>query len=356
MDAQRSAGFGLGLALLSAVTFATSGTFARSLIEAGWSAEAAVATRVGVAALVLAVPAALSLRGKWHVLRRNLRMIGVFGLLAVATAQACFFNAVQYLPVGVALLLEYLGIILVVVWMWLAHGQRPRRLTIAGSVAAILGLVLVLDLTSGARIDPVGVLWGLGAGVGLAAYFVLSARGDAELPPVALASGGMAVGAVALVALGLTGAMPLHATFGSVDFAGHRTSWLVPIVGLSLVAAVISYVAGIAAARALGARLASFVGLTEVMFAVLIAWLVLDELPTAVQLGGGALIVAGVALVRLDELRPSPPASPALPATSPAPAPPAASPALPAAPAPPAAPALPALPALPVDQGQRVVL
>jgi drug/metabolite transporter (DMT)-like permease len=303
MRPQRSAGVGLMLALVSAATFGTSGSFARSLIEAGWSAEAAVAARVGIAALLLAVPTVLALRGRWHVLRRNLRLIGLFGLLAVAGAQVGFFNAVRYLPIGVALLLEYLGIILVVVWMWLVHGQRPRRLTVAGSVAALLGLVLVLDLTGGGRIDPVGVLFGLGAGVGLATYFVLSSRVDPELPSVAVASSGMAVGGLVLLTLGAVGALPLHATFGAVDFAGFRTSWLVPIVGLSLVAAAISYIAGIGAARILGARLASFVGLTEVIFAVLIAWLVLGELPTAVQLLGGALIVAGVALVRVDEMR-----------------------------------------------------
>ena len=96
-------------------------------------------------------------------------------------------------------------------------------------------------------------------------------------------------------------------------------SWLVPIAGLSLIAAVVAYLTGIAGARLLGARLSSFVGLTEVMFAVLIAWLVLGELPTGVQLVGGALIVAGVTLVRVDELRATPgperagqPAEPAL--------------------------------------------
>ncbi|MGX4658233.1 EamA family transporter [Micromonospora sp. SCSIO 07396] len=297
------AGTGLALALLSAVTFATSGIFARSLIGAGWSAEAVVVARVGLAALVLAVPAVLALRGRAGVLRRNLGPVTVFGLLGVATAQACFFNAVRYLPVGVALLLEYLGIILVVGWLWLVHGQRPRRLTLAGSLAALVGLVLVLDLTGTGRLDPVGVLWGLGAAVGLAGYFVLAARVDADLPSVTMASGGMAVGAAVLALLGLVGVLPLRATFGAVDFAGQRTSWLVPIVGLSLVAAVVAYLTGIAATRLLGARLSSFVGLTEVLFAVLIAWLVLGELPVPVQLAGGALIVAGVALVRLDELR-----------------------------------------------------
>ncbi|PZG18000.1 EamA family transporter [Micromonospora craterilacus] len=306
-----AAGAGLALALLSAVTFATSGTFARSLIAAGWSAEAVVMARVGIAALVLALPAVLVLRGRWPVLRRNLASIGVFGLLGVALAQVCFFNAVRYLPVGVALLLEYLGIILVVGWTWLVQGQRPRRLTVAGSVAALAGLVFVLDLTGAGRLDPIGVLWGLGAAVGLAGYFVLAGRVDSALPSVVMASGGMAVGAVALLLLGLVGALPLRATFGAVQFAGQHTSWLVPIAGLALVAAVVAYLAGIAAARILGARMASFVGLTEVMFAVLIAWLVLGELPTVVQLLGGALIVAGVALVRLDELRaPAEPAQP----------------------------------------------
>jgi drug/metabolite transporter (DMT)-like permease len=66
---------------------------------------------------------------------------------------------------------------------------------------------------------------------------------------------------------------------------------------------VIAYVAGIAAARALGASLASFVGLTEVVFAVLVAWLLLGELPTSMQLAGGALIVAGVVLVHTDDAR-----------------------------------------------------
>jgi drug/metabolite transporter (DMT)-like permease len=86
---------GLALALLSAATFGTSGTFARSLIDAGWSADAAVAARVGIAALILAVPAALALRGRWHVARRSLNSVGLFGLLAVGGAQVGFFNAVR---------------------------------------------------------------------------------------------------------------------------------------------------------------------------------------------------------------------------------------------------------------------
>jgi drug/metabolite transporter (DMT)-like permease len=303
---ERAATAGLGLALLSAATFGTSGSFARSLTDAGWSPGAAVAIRISVAALLLAVPAVVSLRGKWHILRRNIGIVGVYGLIAVAGCQVFFFNAVQYLSVGVALLLEYLGTVLVVGWMWLRHGHRPPRLTIAGSIVAVIGLALVIDVLGGSRISLVGVLWGLGAAFGLATFFVLSSKVDSELPPVAMASAGMTIGAVALLAVGAVGALPMHATFGTVDVAGHRAHWLVPVVGLSLVAAAIAYVAGIGAARILGPKLASFVGLTEVVFAMLVAWLLLGELPTAIQLAGGALIIAGVTLVRIDDLRAAP--------------------------------------------------
>ncbi len=294
-------GAGLSLAVLSSACFGTSGSFARSLTEAGWSSGAAVAARVGLAALILVIPTVIALRGRWSALWRNLGTVSGYGLIAVAGCQVFFFNAVQTLSVGVALLLEYLGLILVVGWMWVRHGQRPRSLTIAGSVVAVAGLALMLDLTGGTRLDPAGVLWGLGAAFGLATYFVLSSKADSELPPVAFASSGMFVGAVALLAAGAVGVLPMHATTGTVDFAGMRAHWLVPVLGLSIVAAAIAYVAGIGGARRLGARLASFVGLTEVAFAVLFAWLLLDQLPTWMQLAGGVLIVAGVALVRLDE-------------------------------------------------------
>lgn len=306
---------GLGLAVFSALAFSTSGALAKSLIDAGWSPAAAVTARISIAALVLAVPGLMSMRGRWHILRREGAMVAAYGVIAVAGAQLFYFNAIQTLPVGVALMLEYLGIVLVVAWMWIRHGQRPRRLTLGGSAAALTGLALVLGVIGHVRLDLVGVLSGLGAGVGLATYFVVSSHSSDDLPPLALASGGMGIGAAILLVLGGVGALPMHATFGTVSVAGHQVSWLLPIMGLSLVAAVIAYVAGIAAARILGAKLASFVGLAEVIFAVLIAWLLLGQLPTVVQLIGGVLIVAGIALVRIDEMR-----SPSVPSARPAPA------------------------------------
>ena len=62
-----------------------------------------------------------------------------------------------------------------------------------------------------------------------------------------------------------------------------------------------AYVLGIVGTRILGSRLASFVALSEIVSAVLFAWLLLGELPRPVQLVGGALILLGVIGVKLGE-------------------------------------------------------
>jgi len=299
-------GTGLGLAVLSAATFATSGTFAASLIAAGWSPAAAVLARIAAAALMLTGPALVQLRGRWALLRRSARQIAAFGLVAVAGCQLFYFSAIARISVGMALLLEYLGAVLVVGWLWLRHGQRPGRLTITGAAAAITGLVLVLGLAGPARINLAGVMWALLGAVGLAVYFLVSASpGEEPVPPLVLTWAGTCVGAAALGALAWSGLLPLAAGPGGVTFAGHRVSWVVPVLGLGLLSSVVAYSAGIGAARRLGARLASFIGMAEVLFAILFAWLLLGQLPSPLQFAGGAFILAGVVLVRLGEVRPA---------------------------------------------------
>lgn len=301
---QRRTAVGLALALVSAATFGTSGSLAKGLLEAGWSPAAAVTWRVTVGALVLAVPAGLAMRGRWHLLRRGWPSIALFGAVAVAACQLSFFLAVERLSVGVALLLEYLGLILVVGWLWLRHGERPRPLTVVGAGLAVAGLVLVLDVFGVVQIDPVGVLWGLCAAVGLAVYFVVSADERTGLPPLVVATGGLAVGAALLIVAGTLGLTSMQWSRTDVALAGSPVPWWLAVLALGLVAAAVAYATGVAATRRLGSKLASFVGLTEVLFAVLFAWLLLGELPAPVQLVGGLLILGGVVAVKSDERRP----------------------------------------------------
>ncbi|GAA3464918.1 EamA family transporter [Saccharothrix longispora] len=299
---------GLGLALVSASSFGLSGPLGRGLMDAGWTSAAAVAVRVLLAALVLLPVAVVRLRGRVHLLRRNAPLVAGYGLVAVAACQLSFFNAVARMEVGVALLVEYTAPIAVVGWLWLRRGQRPGRLTLLGAAFGVVGLLLVLDLLSGAEVDVVGVLWALGAMVGAAVYFVLSAREDDALPGSALAAGGLLLGGLVLVVAGLVGLVPFEATTAPVRFTGVTgdgvtVAWWLPVLGLGVVTAALGYVTGIAATRRLGSRLASFVALTEVLMSLVFAWLLLGEAVRPGQLAGGALTLLGVVVVRLGEPR-----------------------------------------------------
>ena len=311
-------GAGLLLAVASATSFGLSGALGRGLLDTGWSAGATTALRIGIAAIVLVVPGALALRGRWHLLRTNAGLIGVYGIGAVAGAQLCFFYAVTYMQVSVALLLEYTAPVTVVVWLWLRHGQRPSRLTVVGGLVAAAGLVLVLDIVSGADLSTAGVLWALAAMLGVTTYFVISADEGNGLPGTTLAAGGLLVGGLVLLVAGASGVLPMHASTADAVYDGRTVAWWVPVVLLGLVTAAFSYVTGIAAGRRLGSRLASFVALGEVLAAVVWAWLLLGELPRPVQLAGGLLVLAGVVVVKLGEGR-GPLTVEPLPDTSPGP-------------------------------------
>ncbi len=292
---------GLGFALVSAVSFGLSGALARGLLDTGWSAGAVVLVRVALAAVVVAPLGWLSLRGQWHLLRANAGLVGLYGLLAVAVTQFCYFTAVTHMQVGPALMIEYTAPATVVLWLWLRRGERPGAVTLTGAALAAVGLVLVLDLLSGADLDPVGVLWALAAMVGLAAYFLISADEGNGLPPLALAAGGLVVGAVLLGLLAVVGLLPMHASTAPAAYADRTVAWWLPLLGLGLVTAALAYTTGIAASRRLGSRLASFVALLEVLAGVGSAWLLLGELPRLLQLAGGVLIVVGVVAVKLGE-------------------------------------------------------
>ena len=263
------------------------------------------AARIAVAALVLIVPGVLALRGRWRLIRENAGLITVYGVAAVAGAQLCYFYAVSYMQVSVALLLEYTAPVAVVMWLWLRHGHRPAGQTVLGAAIAAAGLVLVLDVVSGADVNTTGVLWALGAMVGAATYFVISADESTGLPGISLAAGGLLVGGVVLLVAGVVGVLPFHASTSDAVYDGFTVAWWQPVLVLGLVTAAFAYVSGIAASRRLGSRLASFVALGEVLAAVLWAWLLLGELPRTIQLAGGALVLAGVVVVKLGENEPS---------------------------------------------------
>src|SRR3954452_3980122 len=243
---------GLALAIASAAAFSLSGSLARGLLDAGWSTGAVVLARLAIGALVVMPIAARALRGRWGVLRANAGLLAVFAAVPVAGTQFAYFSAVQRMDVGPALLIEYTAPAAVVVWLWLRHGERPGALTVAGAGIAALGLVLVLDLVSGADLAGAGVAWALVAMVCAASYFVLAAKPRAGLPPVALAGAGLFTGALVLALLGVVGILPMHATTASPVYADNTLVWWLPMVLLGSVTAGLRSSHGIGSSRRLG--------------------------------------------------------------------------------------------------------
>lgn len=298
---RRGASAGLLVALGAAVSFGMSGVFARGLIDAGWSPGAAVTVRMWVAALVLLVPTLLALRGKWRIVRRNAGMILVYGVLAVTLAQLCYFQAVAVMDVGIALLIEYTAPIAVVLWLWVRRGEKPTKRSLAGAAVAFVGLVLMLDILTGAQVNLGGILFALGAMIGAATYFVLSGRADTGLPPIALAGLGLLIGALGLTVAVLTGVLPFEWTTADIEYSIVTVPWFVPVLAMGVIATALAYILGVISTRMLGSRLSSFIALAEVVAAMVFSAVMLGQIPGPVQAIGGALVLAGVVVVKLGE-------------------------------------------------------
>ena len=200
---------GVGFALVAAASFGLSGSLAKGLMDIGWTAGSAVLLRLTIAALVLAIPGAIALRGRWHLLARNVGAIIAYGLFAVAGAQLFYFMAVQTLDVSIAMLIEYLAPVAVVLWLWLRNGHKPTRLTGVGAAISAVGLVLLINVFGGVHISLVGVGWALGAMIGATVYFIISGDTSNPLPPISLAAAGLTVAAIVLGLVALVGILPM---------------------------------------------------------------------------------------------------------------------------------------------------
>jgi drug/metabolite transporter (DMT)-like permease len=295
---------GLVFALVSAAAFGLSGSLARSLLDLGWSPAAVVGVRIGGAFLVLLLPCLLLLRRTGRPSSRQSTRLIAYGVVAVALAQLCYFSAVQYLSIGVALLLEYLAPVLLIGYFWVRDRRRPAAAVLVGAAVSLVGLVFVLDLRDGLTLNPIGVAWGLGAAVCLAVYFLLSEdAGEDPVHPLLLTTVGTGVGGLVILAVAAAGFLPLTARTGTTALAGTPVAWWVPVGLLVAVSAVFAYLTGIAGLRRLGSSVGSFVALSEVIFAVAFAVVLLAQRPSAGQLLGGVLVLVGIAVVQVSASR-----------------------------------------------------
>ncbi|MFF1694898.1 DMT family transporter [Streptomyces sp. NPDC058257] len=289
----RGRGMGLGLALGSAVAFGGSGVAAKPLIEAGLDPLHVVWLRVTGAALVM-LPVAW--RHRALLLRRPALLLG-FGLLAVAGVQACYFAAISRIPVGVALLVEYLAPALVLGWVRFVQRRPVTRSAAVGVVLAVGGLACVVEVWAGLSFDAVGLLLALGAACCQVGYFVLSDQGsdagDDAPDPLGVIAYGLLIGAAVLTVVARPWGMDWSVLAGSADMDGSAVPAWVLISWIVLVATVVAYVTGVLSVRRLSPQVAGVVACLEAVIATVLAWVMLGEHLSAPQIIGGAVVLAG---------------------------------------------------------------
>ncbi len=314
----RRGALGIAMGLAAGLAFGTGGIIVKPLFAEGWTPGAAVFGRLVVAAVVLAIPALVAVRFDLRPLLRGWRLVLAYSVLAVAGVQLAFYAALERIPVSIALLIEYLAPVVLLLVAWGRTRRTPHRLVLIGAALALIGLVLVIGPSGAGALDPVGVILACIAMIGVAFYYVVGDRAPEGVPPVTLAWAGFVLGGAALGIAGLVGVLPMRATFGGALFFGLDVPWWVPLVTVGIVSTAFAYVAGITSITLLGARVASFLGLSEVIFAGVIGWIVLGEAIGPVGLIGAVLILGGIVLVRqepaADAVAPEP-----MPVTSPVP-------------------------------------
>ncbi|MDK1474475.1 EamA family transporter [Streptomyces sp. 549] len=286
---------GLALALVSACAFGGSGVAAKPLIEAGLSPLQVTWLRVAGAALVM-LPLAWRHRG---LVRERPALLAGFGLFAVAGVQACYFAAISRIPVGVALLVEYLAPALVLGWVRLVQRRPVSRSAGIGVVLAVGGLACVVEVWAGLAFDTLGLLLALGAACCQVGYFILSdhgSSGSADRPapdPVGVIAYGLLFGAALLTLVARPWEMSWSVLTGQALMDGSGVPAALLLGWIVLVATVAAYLTGVVSVRRLSPQVAGVVACLEAVVATVLAWTLLGEYLSAVQVFGGAVVLCG---------------------------------------------------------------
>ncbi|MFC9319426.1 DMT family transporter [Streptomyces nigra] len=291
--AGRGKGIGLGLAIVSAIAFGGSGVAAKPLIEAGLDPLHVVWLRVAGAALVM-LPLAVRHR---DLVRRRPALLAGFGLLGVAGVQAFYFASISRIPVGVALLVEYLAPALVLGWVRFVQRRPVTRAAAVGVVLAVGGLACVVEVWAGLGFDALGLLLALGAACCQVGYFVLSDQGSdsgADAPdPLGVIAYGLLVGAAVLTVIARPWAMDWAVLGGTAHMDGTPVPAVLLLAWIVLLATVVAYVTGVVSVRRLSPQVAGVVACLEAVIATVLAWFLLGEHLSAPQIVGGAVVLAG---------------------------------------------------------------
>lgn len=300
-DARRTT-IGYALLLTGTVFFALNGTVVKSILLSGVSATTLSETRAMGAFVILFVIVAITKPQALRIRKDEWKLLLAYGVIGVSMTQFLYFVAIERMPIGIALIIEFTAPIWVVLWVRFGRRQAVRGTVWVGLLLAVIGLALVAQVWQGFTFDGLGVAAAFGAAFALALFFILGEhqrRGDHPRDALSLTMWGM--GGATLFWL----VVPPWSFESWSMYAGESaplagvgpqlplwllTAWMV------VMGTVVPFVLAMTALGYVTAAQASIIGMTEPLIASIIAWIVLAEVLTPVQLAGGAIVLAGVYL------------------------------------------------------------
>ncbi len=291
---------GIVAAGAAALLFALNGSVSKTVLESGLSSLRLVELRSAGAAVCLLLAVLLTRPRSLRAAPRELAFLGLAGVVGIGLVQWLYFVAIGRLPVGIALLLEYLAPVLVVVWVRFVQREAVRTRVWSALVLSVVGLVIVAQAWRGLQLDGLGVLAGLGAAMSLAAYYLTSERGLGRRDPLSLAAWTFTAAALFWSAAQPWWTFPWDDLTRAVALPGPLPDADVPawlLVGWVVVlGTVVPYGLILLALRSLGSARTGLLGMAEPVLAALVAYLVLGEALSPVQLLGGAVVLTGIVL------------------------------------------------------------
>lgn len=303
-------GLGFALVIAGSVLFGVAGSVSKVVLDAGVTPARLTALRCLGAAVGLLAYLLVTTPSRLRVSRRDLPALVAVGLAGAAFIQWLYFVAIDRLPVGIALLLEFTGPLLVAVWSRVVLRESVARGVWLALALALAGLATVARVWSDTGLDGVGVLAGLGAACCLAAFYLLSKHviSTRGLHPLTLSfwmfATASAFWAVAqpwwdFEPASLTASVSLQ---GALDHLSVPL-WL-PVAWIIVLATLVPYALAIAALAHLSPTATGIVGMGEPVIAAAVAWVWLGQTLTPVQLLGAALVLVAVAIVQLQSRPP----------------------------------------------------
>ena len=289
---------GYAMVATAATLFAVNGSVSKVVLGSGLSALELTQIRNTCAALLFFAFLLVFARSRLRVGRRELAFLVAFGLVGVALVQWLYFVAIENLPVGVALLIEFTAPLFVALFARFVYGEYIRRRIWVSVALCLTGLSLVVELWAGVTLSTVGVTAAFGGAFALTAYLLMAEKERRHRDPASLSFYGFLVATLLWAVVRPLWTFPWDVLDDRVSLQGHLSEYHAPVWTLVafvvVIGTMVTFTLLTGSLRHISATRASIVATLEPVVATVVAWAWLGETLGAAQLVGGAVVLGGI--------------------------------------------------------------